>query len=470
VFINDDDRRRSGATSGGGERRSQQQRRRGRRQYLQPEESGGGGGNFYSYSSRRKTTPVYHVSAKSEEDDQNEDDVLDDYYYGKGGGGRNDGNLSDEDYGEAEIHFYDRPPPPPHSQSAPYPPRPGSRPDAAAAAEYEARVRMEERSRYKTSRPTMVAEGRMQTRVQEIKDTSLRMDFLRYPPAGAARKGLWPRAAVAAPGGGGSLPRPETGRRPVSSYDQSRLSRTQESLTLPLKLVLTRRGERFKGREFQYTRGAWDDRAFAQHLLREYRSLKARQIGLLQKMTSYRVVSYVYFLQYHAYPAEKFPYGHWKISDRKSVTRRCDQTARNAFMWKVHRLGKGEMGMFSSQRGKDCPRSGRDWVCRLDSLVELGAVVDIEVKEQFDTVKIYIGLMLAVLSSLGVGLAYGFATEDRDFSTGFSIASWMITAFGFIIAAIAAGEFIGLEKPSAALNTGEELTAGTYLDRELMER
>jgi len=124
--------------------------------------------------------------------------------------------------------------------------------------------------------------------------------------------------------------------------------------------------------------------------------------------------------------------------------------------------------MFGSEKGKGCGRVGRDWTCRLDSLIEPGAVVDIEVKEQFDTVKIYIGLLLAVLSSLAVGLAYGFATEDRDFATGFSISSWMITAFGFIIAAIAAGEYIGLEKPSASLNTGVELSAGTNLDRELL--
>jgi hypothetical protein len=178
----------------------------------------------------------------------------------------------------------------------------------------------------------------------------------------------------------------------------------------------------------------------------------------MQKLTNYRVIAFVYFLQYHAYPARKFPYGQWRISDRKSVTRRCDQPARDAFMWKLQRLGKG---------GKDAGKGTRDWTYRLDQVVELGAVVDIEIKEQFDTVKIYIGLLMAVLSSLAAGLAYGFATEDRDFATGFSISSWMITAFGFVLAAIAAGEYIGLEKPAASLNTGAELATGAYLEREL---
>jgi hypothetical protein len=420
-------------------------------------------------SGGEKTAPVYvttsttaAASKTDDEKDQDSDDVLDDYY----GGGGNGGVGADADIEVIEVEYddpllsgggYGRPRPSGRMYSAS---SSGGRPDAQPVyQDYdEARVR-----RSKESRPlaaAAVAGAALPSRVQEIQCTAVRDDYMRSPPAGAARKGLWPRAAVVAAGGdegrfsssggGGGGP-----RDPYDRYDSR-----APPLTLPLKLVLTRRGERFKGREFLYTRGSWDDAAFARHLQREYRSLKARQIGLLQKLTSYRVVAFVYFLQYHAYPARKFPYGHWRISDRKSVTRRCDQAARNAFMWKLQRLGKRGGG--GGRKG-----AGREWTCRLDSLVELGAVVDIEVKEQFDTVKIYIGLLAAVLSSLAVGLAYGFAT-DRDFATGFSISSWMITAFGFVIAAIAAGEYIGLEKPAASLNTGVELSTGTYLDRELL--
>lgn len=79
-----------------------------------------------------------------------------------------------------------------------------------------------------------------------------------------------------------------------------------------------------------------------------------------------------------------------------------------------------------------------------------GAVIDIDVKETFDSSKIYMGLMLAILISLGAALGYGFAM-DNDFSTGFSIASWVITALGFLAAVIAAGEYFGLDSPKATL-------------------
>lgn len=78
-----------------------------------------------------------------------------------------------------------------------------------------------------------------------------------------------------------------------------------------------------------------------------------------------------------------------------------------------------------------------------------GAVVDLAVRETFDSTKIYVGLLLAVLLSLGTSLVYGFLM-DRDFSTGFSIGSWILTAFGFFAAVVAAGEYLGLESPGGS--------------------
>ncbi|KAF1980924.1 hypothetical protein K402DRAFT_399020 [Aulographum hederae CBS 113979] len=53
-------------------------------------------------------------------------------------------------------------------------------------------------------------------------------------------------------------------------------------------------------------------------------------------------------------------------------------------------------------------------------------------------------LSVAIFLSLAVALVYGFLM-DKDFATGFGIASWMVTSVGFLIAVVAAGQWLGLE-------------------------
>lgn len=55
-----------------------------------------------------------------------------------------------------------------------------------------------------------------------------------------------------------------------------------------------------------------------------------------------------------------------------------------------------------------------------------------------------LAIFMAAVLSLGVSLAYGFAM-DKDFSTGFSIGSWLITAVGFIAALVSISEYAGQE-------------------------
>lgn len=241
-------------------------------------------------------------------------------------------------------------------------------------------------------------------------------------------------------------------------------------MTVILKLVLTRKGERYKGRSISYATGSWDDVAFADRLRKEYRSLKTDQIGMMQKLTSYKTISFVYFLQYHAFEDPHFRFGRWEITDRVPIVPRQDEKARSFFMYQFKKRVRKESKIFStlSDKSPPPPKRHKDWVQRLEMLIEPGAVIDIEVKETFDSMKIYFGLLLAVLLSLGVALAYGFVM-DNDFSTGFSIASWLLTAFGFFAAVVAAGEYLGLDSPTATLSAAEELSAGRKLDRDLLD-
>lgn len=243
------------------------------------------------------------------------------------------------------------------------------------------------------------------------------------------------------------------------------IGKHNDKLTLAIKLVLTRHGERYTSRSFTYEQNGWDDIMFAHRLKQEYRTLKTKEIGFLQKLTSYKVISFVYFLQFRAYPDERFESGRWEISARQPITPNDNDSARSSFMYQLQMKSRTQSSMFSTMTGtpkEPDQKVTKNWVRRLDNLIEPGTVIDLEVKETFDSMKIYLGLLLGILLSLGVALAYGF-TMDSDFSTGFSIASWLITAFGFFAAVVAAGEYLGLDSPRATLLDPDELTTGRML-------
>ncbi|USW57184.1 hypothetical protein Slin15195_G105030 [Septoria linicola] len=223
---------------------------------------------------------------------------------------------------------------------------------------------------------------------------------------------------------------------------------------IKLKLVLTRHGERYSGGTFAYRSGTWTDIVFARKLNQQYHSLKTSEVGIVQKLTAYKKISFVYFIQFHAFPDIRYPRtGAWLRTDRKPISPQDNAMTRNSFMNQLRRMCKKKSILYSTFTGKPNEYDERPpirWVSRLDELIEAGAVIDIDVKETFDSTKIYMGLFFAIAVSLGAALGYGFAM-DNDFSTGFSIASWAITALGFLAAVIAAGEYLGLDSPKATL-------------------
>lgn len=136
-------------------------------------------------------------------------------------------------------------------------------------------------------------------------------------------------------------------------------------------------------------------------------------------------------------------------------------------MFKLRKKARKVSKLFQRNDGaKRSQKQSREWVNSLDELIEPGAVIDLEIKETFDSTKIYVALLLVILLSLGVALGYGFS-RNNDFSTGFSIASWLITAFGFFAAIVAAGEYFGLDSPTMTLWDADPLDKGNVLPADI---
>ncbi|SMR61348.1 unnamed protein product [Zymoseptoria tritici ST99CH_1A5] len=323
-------------------------------------------------SRRRRPRKHIVVESEPEADFEDSDDVLDDFY---GGNSRASGDDEDDEDDEHEIR--PRPPRPSHYRIHDY------------------------------ARPT-VNQSYGESYGRPVTGQS---NHLSRPPRSYRARGLWTRAV-----------RPSSDGSPFSAH---------------LRLVVTRHGEIYKSRDIPYVKSSWDDVQFARRLKEEYRILKATKIGFKETIASYTKIHFVYFRQYHAYSSRRFNQGKWNVSKLIPITALDDEKAKVWFMYQLQKLSSLR-SRWAGAGGRDGRRQSapRKWTCRLDGLIEPGAVIDMEVLETFDVKRICVGLLLAVLFSLAVALAYGFAV-DKDFSTGFSIASWIITAAGFFAAIVA---------------------------------
>jgi len=244
--------------------------------------------------------------------------------------------------------------------------------------------------------------GRQKQYVGRRKDEDA--DYLSEPPDGQSWKsGEWKYAA--------RLMRPRG--EPVPE---------RRVLSLKPTLVMTRRGRRFKSEPFEYEEG-WNDRQLAEELQYQYANLKLQDVGFFQKIVAYKQIAYVIMLQARCLKEDP----KWVVAKSMPITTKGDKEGRNAFMYLLRH-----------------PRDDYRWTGTIEKLIKPGVILYLEIIETFDSAKVYVGILIAALLSLGVALAYGF-TMDGDFSTGFSIASWMITAFGFFAALVSISEIAGLE-------------------------
>ncbi|KAM0717780.1 hypothetical protein Q7P37_006112 [Cladosporium fusiforme] len=208
-------------------------------------------------------------------------------------------------------------------------------------------------------------------------------------------------------------------------------------------LVMTRHGHRYQSQPFVYEEG-WDDGQFATELKHQYSHLKLQDVGILQKIVAYKTIAYVNVLQARCTVLDR----RWVVTKTAPITSKNDKEGRDTFMYLLR-----------------YPTDERRWTRTVDNLLKPGVILYLEVVETFDASKIYLGIFLMTLLSLGVALAYGFLM-DRDFGTGFSIAGWMITAFGFFIALVSIAEVAGLERVTS-FQTGAMMEESDDVPREL---
>lgn len=67
-------------------------------------------------------------------------------------------------------------------------------------------------------------------------------------------------------------------------------------MTVTIRLVVTRRGQRLKSALFLYKQSTWNDDDFAKHLNPSYSSLKTKKVSFLQKLIAFKTIAFVYIL------------------------------------------------------------------------------------------------------------------------------------------------------------------------------
>jgi hypothetical protein len=226
--------------------------------------------------------------------------------------------------------------------------------------------------------------------------------YLSEPPKGNWKKGLWKHAAKPGAPRGEDVP---------------------EHTVLCLRPVLgvSPHGRRVTSKPFYYEAG-WMDKQFADELKSQYAALRLWDVGLLQKLVGYKQIAYVHVYQ----KRYSIHLKRWVVAEDVSITNKTDKESRDAFM-SIFRYPSHD---------------NRRWTATVDNLFIPGVMLHFEITESFDSSKINVGLFVAALISLGVALVYGFAM-DGDFSTGFSIGSWLLTAAGFFAALLSISEYAG---------------------------
>lgn len=69
-------------------------------------------------------------------------------------------------------------------------------------------------------------------------------------------------------------------------------------------------------------------------------------------------------------------------------------------------------------------------------------------------------LILAILLSVGAGVLYGVLR--KDVSTAVTLASYIVTCLALLLALIAAGDFVGLQKPTGEVNFEFDSRTGDF--------
>ncbi|KAI8623733.1 hypothetical protein F5Y19DRAFT_348223 [Xylariaceae sp. FL1651] len=181
-----------------------------------------------------------------------------------------------------------------------------------------------------------------------------------------------------------------------------------------------------------------NDAYLAAFLIKEYEqiSTQARWYG---RLINFKTIGAVEFQTW------KFKDRVWSLAEVDSIP---EQATRNT------------MSHFSYQLRH--PYTGaRHWVNKLEKLLKAADQMHangregsgerwnfrVHIIEIIDSRVIYLAASFAIFPSAAAGIAYGVLMAD--FSTGFTIASYVLTGFALIFTILATAEFLGIETPDS---------------------
>ncbi|KAJ9625998.1 hypothetical protein H2204_010297 [Knufia peltigerae] len=155
-------------------------------------------------------------------------------------------------------------------------------------------------------------------------------------------------------------------------------------------------------------------------------------------LTSMRTIGFAVFIRFERTVKRGHDPGNYFVTARAPAISAEGQEAVSHFVYMMrYPLQKSKMMLFLLDRMAGSTKRGNDH----------NTFYAVEIKETFDTSKIYFLLAVLILVSTAAGVVYSVLKSDPG--TGLSIASYILTCLSLILAVVVAGEWLGLRKPDA---------------------
>ncbi|KIW18089.1 hypothetical protein PV08_02376 [Exophiala spinifera] len=155
-------------------------------------------------------------------------------------------------------------------------------------------------------------------------------------------------------------------------------------------------------------------------------------------LTSMRTIGFAIFIRFERTVKRGHDPGNYFVTARAPAISAEGQEAVSHFVYMMrYPLQKSKMMLFLLDRMAGSTKRGNDH----------NTFYAVEIKETFDTSKIYFLLAILILVSTAAGVVYSVVKSDPG--TGLSIASYILACLSLILAVVVAGEWLGLRKPDA---------------------
>ncbi|KAJ9613318.1 hypothetical protein H2200_003260 [Cladophialophora chaetospira] len=180
------------------------------------------------------------------------------------------------------------------------------------------------------------------------------------------------------------------------------------------------------------------DSWLVQVLKKHYWMISRESRRSIMDLFSMRTIGFATFIRFERTVKATHDSGNFIVTARAPAISAEGSEAVSHFVYMMrYPLQKSKMMLFLLDRLAGTTRRGSDH----------NTFYVVELKETFDTSKIYILLAILIIISTGAGVLY--AVLKSDAGTGLSIASYILTCLSLILAVVAAGEWLGITKPDA---------------------